>query len=546
MKNFLLILLVGAFSILNAQNVCYHTVVSGDNLYRIGKAYKTNEAGLKELNPGLTAALDLGQKVKVPCVDGGKQQVTMPPFEVVSPAVVSNEQDEFKGNYIFHSIVQGETIYFLTRKYGISEAQFNKDNPDVATSGLKVGGVVKLFQKDTSSEDEIAIDGYFLKVAGTGKLNHFNADTNKLKDSTCVNIAVMLPFQFEKNVEYLKRFKDEQEPQLYKTTRTFVELYQGIKMAVDSAVRAGLNAQLFVFDTKRDTAEIRKIIAQPMVKQMDLVIGPGYTKTFEYAAKLLKETNIPLISPFSKKDVVINGFPNAIRVIPSDKSHYKAIGEYVAKHYYTENVIIAMENKDDDEAAKIIQREIIAKGMMLDSVKLNVPKITQGIYQPIDSVKKDKKNIIILANNKEGFSSKLTAKLIPSSSRNEIILFGLDDLKKYKNIEVDYWDSLNIHVSSAADVKYGYPLADQFISSYFKKYYSEPSSFAFTGYDFTLLLLRELLYDRNYSHNKLVGNYFIGGLRDYKFGYNGDQNGISNNSVYVYKYSNFKFIKLND
>ncbi len=151
-----------------------------------------------------------------------------------------------------------------------------------------------------------------------------------------------------------------------------------------------------------------------------------------------------------------------------------------------------------------------------------------------------------MANNKEAFSSKLTAKLIPLSSSNEIILFGLDDLKKYKNIEVDYWDSLNIHVTSTSDIKYGYPLADDFIFSYFKKYYSEPSSCAFTGYDFTLFLLNELLYDRKYNHDKLVGNYFMGGIRDYNFVYNGDQNGISNNSVFVYKYSNFNFIKLND
>ena len=545
MKNILLIIFIGVFSILNAQNDCYHSVVKGDNLYRIGKVYNTNEAELKKLNPGLTAALDLKQKVRVPCIDVDAIKTSTSASKPSVKLVATNLQDEFKGNYIYHSVAKGETVYFLTNKYGITEAQFLKDNSDIVAGGLKVGAVVRLFQKDSSSEDEIAIDGYFLKVAGTSKLNHFKVDTNNLKDSTFVNLAVMLPFQFEKNVEFLKRFKDEQDPQLYKPTRAFIELYQGIKMAVDSVVRAGLNVKLFVFDTKRDTAEIAKIIAQPMLKKMDLIIGPGYTNTFKYAAEILKETKIPLISPFSKKDVT-KGFPNTIRVIPSDKSHYKVIGEYVANHYYNENIIIVMDTLGSDEAAKIIQREIMAKGMMFDSIKLNIPKITKGVYQPINSIKGDKKNIIILANNKEAFSSKLTAKLIPLSSSNEIILFGLDDLKKYKNIEVDYWDSLNIHVTSTSDIKYGYPLADDFIHSYFKKYYSEPSSFAFTGYDFTLLLLNELLYDRKYNHDKLVGNYFMGGIRDYKFVYNGDQNGISNNSVFVYKYSNFNFIKLND
>ena len=544
MKNFLLTMLIGAFTVITANNDCFHIVVKGDNLYRIGIKYKTNEEGLKKLNPNLSPSLSLGQKLKVPCIDG-KQQESVTPSAPKQPTSVS-QPDEFQGNYIYHSIVKGETVYNLTRKYGVSEAQFFKDNPEVKEYGLKLGEVVRLYQRDKSSEDEIAIDGYFLKVSRAGKLNPFKVDTNKLKDSTYVNIAVMLPFLFEENVEFLKRFKDEQDPELYIKTRVFLELYQGIKMAVDSAVRAGLNAQLFVFDTKADTSEIKRIISSPIFKKMDLIIGPGYTNTFVYAAKLLKDTNIPLVSPFSKKDQVIKGFPNTVRIIPSDKSHFKAIGKCVAKNYLKENIIIAMENKNNHAAAKIIQREIIASSLLGDSSQTVIPSIVEGYTAPIDSLQEGVKNIIILANNKEAFSSKLTAKLIPSSSKFEILLFGLDDLKEYRNIEVDYWDSLNIHITSSSEIKYGSNLADQFLASYFKKYYSEPSSSAFTGYDFTLLILNQLLEERKYSHSQLVGDSFKGGIRDYRFKYNGDKNGISNNSVYVYKYSNFNFIKLND
>ena len=544
MKNFLLTILTGAFTVLTANNDCFHIVVKGDNLYRIGIKYKTNEEGLKKLNPNLSPSLSLGQKLKVPCIDG-KQQESVTPSAPKQPTSVS-QPDEFQGNYIYHSIVKGETVYNLTRKYGVSEAQFFKDNPEVKEYGLKLGEVVRLYQRDKSSEDEIAIDGYFLKVSKTSKLHPFKVDTNKLKDSTYVNIAVMLPFLFEENVEFLKRFKDEQDPELYIKTRVFLELYQGIKMAVDSAVRAGLNAQLFVFDTKADTSEIKRIISSPILKKMDLIIGPGYTNTFVYAAKLLKDTNIPLVSPFSKKDQVIKGFPNTVRIIPSDKSHFKAIGKCIAKNYLKENIIIAMENKNNHAAAKIIQREIIASSLLGDSSQTVIPSIVEGYTAPIDSLQEGVKNIIILANNKEAFSSKLTAKLIPSSSKFEILLFGLDDLKEYRNIEVDYWDSLNIHITSSSEIKYGSNLADQFLASYFKKYYSEPSSSAFTGYDFTLLILNQLLEERKYSHSQLVGDSFKGGIRDYRFKYNGDKNGISNNSVYVYKYSNFNFIKLND
>ena len=67
MKNLLSVFLLIVLGVINAQNECYHTVVAGDNLYRIGITYGTNEAGVKKNNPGITAALSLGQKVKVPC-----------------------------------------------------------------------------------------------------------------------------------------------------------------------------------------------------------------------------------------------------------------------------------------------------------------------------------------------------------------------------------------------------------------------------------------------------------------------------------------------
>ena len=208
--------------------------------------------------------------------------------------------------------------------------------------------------------------------------------------------------------------------------------------------------------------------------------------------------------------------------------------------------MISINDKSDKEAARTIQREIIAMSLLGDSSQTVVPSIVEGFIAPIDSLRNGVKNIIILANNEEAFSSKLTARLIPSSSKFEILLFGLDDLKKYKNIEVDYWDSLNIHITSASQIKYDSPLTDYFLSSYFKTYYAEPSNSAFTGYDFTFLILKKLLKEKKYAHNKLVGNSFEGAIRDYRFKYNGDKNGISNNSVYVYKYSDFNFIKIND
>jgi LysM repeat protein len=357
MKNLILLFLVltTIFSF-GQDSACRHKVASGETLYAISRKYDTKPAELKKLNKGLTSSLSLDQEIIVPC--NGNEPVAVVSTPVITSVEVVPATDEFNGNFIFHTIVKGETIYSLTNKFGVSETQLYNDNLDVKRDGLKVNGVVRLYQKDKTSEDEQLIDKHFLKVHSTGELNVFNPDLNKLDDSSFVNIAVMLPFQFERNVEFLKKFKDEQEPQLYNKTKIFLELYQGIKMAVDSAVESGLNVQLFVFDTKADTSEIRSIINQPVIKHMDLIIGPGFTNTFVFAANLLRNQSIPMISPFSKKEAVLKGNPFSVRIIPSEKSHFKAIGKYVSENLLDQNIIIAMQDSNDQTNANVIHRFI--------------------------------------------------------------------------------------------------------------------------------------------------------------------------------------------
>ena len=51
-------------------------------------------------------------------------------------------------DYYLHSVAQGETVFSLTRLYGISHQQFLDDNPDVRENGLKAGQTVKILCAD--------------------------------------------------------------------------------------------------------------------------------------------------------------------------------------------------------------------------------------------------------------------------------------------------------------------------------------------------------------------------------------------------------------
>ncbi len=556
MRNFIALFLLVLCTYVNAQSeddvviedgktFCIHKIKKGETLYSLARSYDVKVKHIKKANDGLTSDLSLDQAIKIPCKD---RKVTPVKEEVKKDTIVIKDStiDEFKGNYIFHTIVKGETVYSITNKFNITEIQFYKDNDEAKRVGLKLGAVVRILQVENTDEDHIVIERHFLNIVGNSKLNTFGADSNLLKDSTVFQLAVMLPFQYERNVEFLKEFKEDQQPKLYRETKTFVELYQGIKIAVDSIVKLGLNVQLFVYDTKADTNEIKKIIQKPEAKYFDLVIGPGYTSTFAFASKYFKGSGIPMISPLSKKDRVIKDNPFTIKIVPSYENHLEAISKYVNENYLNENIIIAMQDDNDKKYAMKIERDIMSQALMNDSsANLSISKV-KGDYGVQPKFVKGKKNIVILANNKESFTSKLAVRLVDKSSSHEIFVFGTEDLKKYRNIEVAYWDSLNIHITGASNVKYGLPLVDKFITTYFNQFYTEPSKYAFSGFDFTFMLLKQAIDTKKYNHSAVVGNYFMGGFRDYQFKYNGDQNGISNNAVNIFRFHDFKFVKVND
>lgn len=50
--------------------------------------------------------------------------------------------------YYLHTVAQGQTVYSLTKLYGVSEEQFYEENPAVKENGLKAGEVVKVICND--------------------------------------------------------------------------------------------------------------------------------------------------------------------------------------------------------------------------------------------------------------------------------------------------------------------------------------------------------------------------------------------------------------
>lgn len=119
-----------------------HIVKQHETLYSISKAYNVSQSEIATANPDIYSELKVGQALKIPVKD---QKV---------------EEDE---RYIYHIVKRRETIYSLTKMYGISEANLIALNP-VIKDGLKKSQVVLIPRQITTLTESQLPDSMEFKL----------------------------------------------------------------------------------------------------------------------------------------------------------------------------------------------------------------------------------------------------------------------------------------------------------------------------------------------------------------------------------------------
>lgn len=123
-----------------------HRVKPDETLFSISKLYNFPINEILALNPG-AVNLKIGMVLRIP-----KGQVAKP----INLA-------ETESNYFYYAVEPGETLFGLTKKFGISETELKELNPGLV-SGLRAGTQLKIPSKyKTGQENNSAEVGQFTK-----------------------------------------------------------------------------------------------------------------------------------------------------------------------------------------------------------------------------------------------------------------------------------------------------------------------------------------------------------------------------------------------
>ncbi|MCK4700134.1 MAG: LysM peptidoglycan-binding domain-containing protein, partial [Bacteroidales bacterium] len=105
-----------------------HVVKKGQTLYSISKVYKVSQKEISRENPTVAFGLRPGQALKIPIYP-----------EKLEPKMPGETED-----FIFHEIESGQTVYFIAKKFDTTVEVILDNNPDIKIDDIAVGTIIKI------------------------------------------------------------------------------------------------------------------------------------------------------------------------------------------------------------------------------------------------------------------------------------------------------------------------------------------------------------------------------------------------------------------
>jgi len=116
-----------------------------------------------------------------------------------------------------------------------------------------------------------------------------------------------------------------------KRNQPILDLYQGMRFAVDSLERVGIHIDLLAYDTERDPVVTKKVLQREELKTADLIIGPLFAEEAKEVQLFSKSNEINLlVNPVSSNSDFLSDNPFSILYQPSHETIGKRAAEIVA------------------------------------------------------------------------------------------------------------------------------------------------------------------------------------------------------------------------
>jgi len=484
-----------------------HTVKKSQTLYSIARFYECSQEEVLAANKNISGVIKKGMVLKIP--DHSYQK----------PQPVNIEE----GKFFQYLTVSGDNYYQLKLRYGVEEEELLKYNPELK-DGLKAGKILRIPVK---SKDAAVVRE---QPADNSPSKESPALFKTKNTGQTVNIGLYLPIS--------AAVTDSLKPT--SKTLSFLAFYQGAMMAVDQLTKSGMQVKLFVYDTEKSSANIESLVKKPEFLSLDLLIGPVYPENQRVISELSAKNSIPMVSPLSTDDKYAKTNPWYFQVNPVKKLRIEATANYILREFPNETITFLEGGSGSAETRQI--REYLVEKRGAAEATGNLTRTyniwSRGTGELESQLSADKPNILVMAELNEVSVSVAMNRLTLISKKYPVILVGVQEFTRMQSIETENLHSVNLRYLSTYFVNYNLPEVSTFVENFKGEFGTEPSLFAFQGYDVTTFFLSSL-HKQERLPRTLATTSETGLLHtSYHFTKLSDFSGYTNDNFTVVEYAN--------
>ncbi|WET48407.1 LysM peptidoglycan-binding domain-containing protein [Chryseobacterium indologenes] len=286
-----------------------YVIQAKDNYYRITKQFGISQQDLYALNPGLEEkGLKPGETIKIKKVNTDSLAETtnskakMDSGNEKSTPVTNNV--EVGDDYVTYTVQQGDTVFSIVNKFGVSIDELIALNPDLS-KGLKAGMVLKIKKQDPA----------YVK-----------------KNGDALSVVLMLPFGYSTNETQYRGMA--------------LDFLTGAKLAIERNARGGQKLDIKIVDSGNE-ASFKNSLTQINPENTDLIIGPFFKSNVIDVLDFTKNQKIPVVAPFANTPELYN-YSNLIIVETNSQTYADKIVEEVKAVYSDQKIYVVADAKKEN------------------------------------------------------------------------------------------------------------------------------------------------------------------------------------------------------
>ena len=527
---------------MNGRQYYAHIVLERQTIFGITKAYNVTEEDLYEANPMLKQeGLRSGTVIYVPVVSDRKEKVAAPAKEttekekpvtkekteakektVVKETPAPKEKParektvrekpvrekpvrekpaketapktvEPKEGYVQHTVKWFENIYDVAAAYGVTPQQIMDANglkssaiskrqvllipvgEAAKTTSQAVAPTVTTTLVPEEAEKGKAVAAAVPTAAETKAEEKVDVDEPGIVDfpvaKGTAEIALVMPFNA--NGKY---------------SESNMDFYSGVLMALRDLEKEGVKTTLNVFDLQAGTPSSYEL------NRNEVILGPISTADL---TKILEVTNgqVPVISPLDQRAASLaethEGF---VQAPSSTASQYTELARWAKEDCArTDRIILVSEitSEGSTAAATGIRNALRSSGASFEEASWTVG---QGRSLPAaltSRLTKGGVNRIIVASEKEAFIGDMVRNLgILIGQGYQIAMYAPSRVRTFETVDGSLYHQDDLHICSPYHADYDSEEVKAFVRAYRALYRTDPSQFAFQGYDLTRYFAR--------------------------------------------------------